>query len=105
MDDKKIIEIVINTISRLSRKYNADAQFLDFELFKNKELSINFNSSRFEGFFEAREGEEDDDFPDFVKANEITNEIKNVLGKDYSVSAYDHEKGLFTVIVKKVENI
>lgn len=48
-------------------------------------------------FYTPRQGEEDDDWPDF----DDSKIIQFFKGKGFNVSAYDSEKGYFSVVLDK----
>lgn len=53
-----------------------------------------------DGFiFEAREGEEDDDFPIMIGKEIIYNAVKKIIPSK-KVEVIDHEKGLYSVLIK-----
>jgi len=96
----KIPEIVKSTISYLSRKYGADAELDKHHTQRNgNNFEFLYHSYRGGGFYEPREGEEDDDWPRFAKEDEIEKALQEALPKGCSVSLQDHEKGMFSVNV------
>lgn len=72
------------------------------EIHSDGSLEVLFHHDKGDGeIFEPRDGEEDDDFPEFVGRTKVINAVKAKLGEGFSVSAHDHEKGMFSVVIKK----
>lgn len=96
----RIVDTVKSDINYLSNKEGADADFSDHEE-DGDTVVFNVNSYRNGGFYTPREGEEDDDFPNFTGEHLIRDTLKKSL-PDCSISLQDHEKGLFSVYVRQM---
>jgi hypothetical protein len=70
-----------------------------------KSFEMLFYSSRFDGLFTPRRDEEDDDNPTFTGRGLVIRTVRRAVGPGYRVNAWDHEKGLFSVGVTKVDKL
>lgn len=71
---------------------------------KEDNFSMDFHGDRSggDGLFRPRVGVEDDDHPDFVGRNKVIEAVQAAVGKGYRVDAQHHEKGWFSVGVRKI---
>lgn len=93
------VEQVVNRLERMK----GEVKYEDFSV-EEDGYTLDFMSSRFGGgLFTPRRDEEDDDHPLFTGRQQVIDTVQAIVGKDYQVSAWAHEKGMFSVGVKKIE--
>ncbi len=97
IDFSQLTSKIIDNVSRLHN----EVQFVEMTGTAD-DFILEFDSSRFGGLFTPRPGEEDDDYPNFTGRNRVGDAVKAVVGEGYKISVWDHEKGMFSVGVKKI---
>lgn len=89
-------------IIRIVKRVQSRVEFVEVENVSDSEISLLFDCPKDDGIlFSSRDGEEDDDFPDFIGSQKLESKLEQDLGEEYVASAMDHEKGLFSIIISK----
>lgn len=103
------MEHLKSKITELVKRVQPEVQYLQTEESTDSRIELMFTCWRDDGIlFQARDydddGEpvEDDDHPNFVGREKVIESLKK-LGEEYSVSAWNHEKGSFSVRVELIE--
>lgn len=105
MDADEVHRNIRSAVDSVSRQGNGGRSGVERHEIDSSDggFSILFHHDKDDGvMFSARDGEEDDDNPDFIGRQKVIDAVKAKMGPGYKVDAYDHEKGMFSVDVKKI---
>lgn len=93
---------LVDALKRAIRSVQRDVELLRIDEATDKKLEVVFQADKNDGvLFSSRPYQIDDDEPEFIGASLIEDRVQRIVGEDYNVSAYEHQKGLFSIEVNK----